>query len=160
MDPVTLICGALILVGVFGVVVPVIPGLAMVVLGVGIWTTEKYTGPASLWPVLVCLGIWAAALVAEYAGGGRRLRTAGVPWRTQLAGAAVGVVGMFVIPVVGIVLGFPLGIYLAERARTRDGQVAWASTKHALRALGRNILIELAAAMTMVAVFVTAVLTR
>ena len=57
---------------------------------------------------------------------------------------ALGVVGFFVVPVVGLFVGFVLGVYLAERRRV-GGAAAWPSTKEALRAVGLSILIELAA---------------
>ena len=48
------------------------------------------------------------------------------------------------IPVVGLFIGFVLGVYLAERLRV-GGAAAWPSTKEALRAVGVSVLIELAA---------------
>ncbi len=62
-------------------------------------------------------------------------------------------VGFFVIPVVGLFVGFVLGIYLAERARLGADQ-AWPSTKHALRAVGLSIVIELTAAVLAAATWV------
>jgi hypothetical protein len=50
-----------------------------------------------------------------------------------------------VVPVVGLFIGFVLGVYLAERARV-GGARAWPSTTAALRAVGFSILIELVAA--------------
>ena len=44
-------------------------------------------------------------------------------------------------------IGFVLGVWLAERARLGDARLAWPSTKHALRAAGLAMLIELAAAV-------------
>ena len=60
-----------------------------------------------------------------------------------MAGVALGVVGFFVIPVVGAFLGFPLGIYLAERVKLGAHAAAWASTRHALKAIALSIGIEL-----------------
>ena len=76
---------------------------------------------------------------------GRRLKASGVPSRTLAVGALLAFVGFFVVPVVGVLLGFVLGIYLAERARV-GGAAAWPSTRAALRAVGVSILIELVAA--------------
>ena len=78
-----------------------------------------------------------------------------MPARTLLAGGVLGIVGFFVIPVVGLLLGFVLGVYLAEYARLgRDG--AWPSTRAALAAVGWSILIELAAGLVATAVWVGA----
>ena len=82
----------------------------------------------------------------KYAVPGRGLRTAGVPSRTLVAGGLLGVVGFFVVPVVGLFLGFVLGVYLSELQRV-GAERAWPSTRAALRAVGLSMLIELAAGM-------------
>ena len=76
---------------------------------------------------------------------GRRLKASGVPTRTLLVGALLAFVGFFVVPVVGMLLGFVLGVYLAERGRL-GSKLAWPSTVSALKAVGVSILIELVAA--------------
>jgi len=81
--------------------------------------------------------------VAKYAVPGRRLKEIGIPSSTQWTGVALGLVGFFVVPVIGLFLGFVLGVYLAERRRL--GAAAGASTKAALRAVGLSIVIELVA---------------
>jgi uncharacterized protein YqgC (DUF456 family) len=86
---------------------------------------------------------------------GRRMRDAGVPGRTLVAGGLLGIVGFFVVPVVGLLLGFVLGVYLAELARIGRAR-AWPSARHALTAVGWSILIELAAALLATAVWVGA----
>ena len=91
--------------------------------------------------------------VVKYAVPGKRLKDAGIPASTQWTGVAVGVAGFFVIPVVGLFVGFVLGIYLAERARL-GAERAWPSTKHALRAVGLSIVIELVAALLATATWV------
>ena len=45
-------------------------------------------------------------------------------------------IGFFVIPVVGFVIGFVLGVYLSERQRLGSHHQAWPSTTHALKAAG------------------------
>jgi uncharacterized protein len=51
-----------------------------------------------------------------------------VPWTTVGLGSLLAVVGFVVVPVVGLPLGFVLGVYLAELARLRDPGAAWPST--------------------------------
>jgi uncharacterized protein len=65
----------------------------------------------------------------------------------------LGLVGFFVIPVVGLFVGFVLGVWLAEWARLRDPRRAWPSTKQALKAAGLSMLIELAAGLAIAAVW-------
>ena len=56
-------------------------------------------------------------------------------------------VGFFVIPVIGLPIGFVLGVYGAESLRQRDQQAARRSTGLAMRAVGLAILVELAGAL-------------
>jgi uncharacterized protein YqgC (DUF456 family) len=154
MTGTVIVCGVLVVVGLFGIVVPVIPGTLLVLLGILVWATEE--GSTGSWVVLalaiVCLAVGA---VVKYAVPGRRLRAA-VPASTLVCGGAGAVVGFFVIPVVGALVGFPVGIYLAERVRVGPPG-AWPSTRTALQAVGVSILIELAAALAATAVWVVGV---
>lgn len=152
----TLVAALLVAVGLVGVVVPVLPGLVLVLAGIGVWAVPR--GDAVGWTVLgVAVVLVALGAVLKYLLPGRRMRTAGVPARTLLAGGALGVVGFFVVPVVGLVLGFVLGVYLAELARVgRAG--AWPSTRTALAAAGWSVLIELTAGLLAAAVWVGALL--
>jgi len=59
-----------------------------------------------------------------------------------------------------VVLGFVLGVYLAERFRLGADHGAWASTRHAVRAVGLSILIELSAATLAAGIWVLAVATN
>lgn len=163
MDPtdinstVTLICGLAILVGIVGVVVPVLPGLVLCWVSVLAWTLLAHAGPGR-WAVLaVATVILAMGIVVKYVLPGRSLKNAGVPNRSLLAGGALGAVGFFVIPVVGLFLGFVLGIYLAEQVRLRSSGPAWQSTRHALKAAGLSVLIEGLAALGIAATWATGV---
>jgi uncharacterized protein YqgC (DUF456 family) len=82
-----------------------------------------------------------------------------VPNRSLVVGGVLGVVGFFVIPVIGLPLLFVLGVYLAEQLRLRDRRRAWRSTQAALRATGVTILVELAGAMVAVGAWAIAVAT-
>ena len=152
----TVVAALLVAVGLVGVVVPALPGLVLVLAGIGLWAVPR--GDAVGWTVLgVAAALVAAGTVLKYLLPGARIRAAGVPGRTLVAGAALGVVGFFVVPVVGLVLGFVLGVYLAELARL--GRVgAWPSTRTALAAAGWSVVIELAAGLLATAVWVGALL--
>jgi uncharacterized protein YqgC (DUF456 family) len=139
-----------------GVVVPVLPGLVLVLGAVLAWALERQD--ATGWVVLgVVVVLFAAGQVAKYLLPGRRLREAGVSTTTMLAGALVGVVGFFVVPVVGMLLGFVLGVYLAELARWHEHPRAWSATKQALRAAGWSMLIELVSGLLMAAAWLAGV---
>ncbi len=143
---VTLISGLAIVLGVLGVLIPVLPGLLLCWAGVLFWAVfGDATG--GRWVVLAVASVIAAAgLIVKYLWPGKHLQRSGVPTSSLVAGGVLGLIGFFVVPVVGLVLGFVLGIWLAERARLGAGR-AWPSTKQALTAVGLSMLIEIAAGL-------------
>ncbi len=150
----TVVAAVLVAVGLVGVVLPALPGLLLVVGGIGLWAVAR--NDAVGWTVLaVAAAVVALGTVAKYLLPGARMRAAGVPGRTLLAGGVLGIVGFFVVPVVGLLLGFVLGVYLAELARLGRGR-AWPSARAALGAVGWGILIELGAGLLAAAVWIGA----
>ena len=89
----------------------------------------------------------AASTLIKYMWPMRRMREADVGTRSLLVGAVLGIIGFFVIPVLGLVIGFVLGVYLAELANRRDQRVAWTSTVHALKGVALSVGVELAGAL-------------
>jgi uncharacterized protein YqgC (DUF456 family) len=147
----------LILVGIVGIVIPVIPGLLLAVLGVLLWAYE--TGGTTAWTFFgVCLAIYLAGVVIQFLVPGKRLRDQGVKTSTLLLAVVLGIVGMFVIPIVGFIIGFVLGIYLIEHGRSRDRAQAWTRTTHALKAILMSMGIELCAGVLIAFTWVIGVL--
>jgi uncharacterized protein YqgC (DUF456 family) len=137
--------GLVILVGLVGIVVPVLPGTILILGAVLLWAVAASS--ATGWLVFAVVTTFlVVGSVVKYAVPGRGLKATGVPNRTLLAGGLLGIVGFFVVPVVGLFLGFVLGVYLSELQRVgRD--LAWPSTMSALKAVGISMLIELAAGL-------------
>jgi uncharacterized protein len=149
--------GLAIATGIVGVVVPVLPGALLAWAAIAVWAFA--VGSATGWAVLaVATLVIGGAQVVKVLVPGRRLRDAGVPRRSIAAGVVLAVVGFFVIPVVGLFIGFPLGVYVEERRRLGGHEAAWRSTLEALRALGLSIVIELAATVIAAGVWLAAVL--
>jgi uncharacterized protein len=152
-----IVVGLAIFAGLVGVVVPVLPGLVLSWGAVLVWALAERT-PAA-WAVLTVSSLLLlASQVLKYVVPGRRMRQAGVPWHTMAAGGVLGIVGFVIVPVVGLVIGFVLGVYLAERTRLRSHQEAWQSTVQALKAVGVSILIELGAGLLIAAAWLGAVI--
>ena len=146
------------LVGLIGIVVPLLPGLPLVWVAVLVWASEAQT-PAG-WVVLgTATALALTGSLLQYLLPGRRMAKAGVTTSSTVAGAALGVVGFFVIPVLGAFLGFALGIYLAERIKLGAHAAAWPSTKHALKAIGLSMGIELLTGLAIATTWVIGVTT-
>ena len=144
-----------IAIGLLGIIVPILPGALLILGAVVVWATEL--GERTGWIVLaVAVLLTLIGAIAKYAVPGRHLKELGIPSSTQWTGVALGLVGFFVIPVIGLFFGFVLGVYLAEHRRL-GARAAWPSTVAALRAAGLSILIELVAGMLTAAVWVAGV---
>jgi uncharacterized protein YqgC (DUF456 family) len=147
-----LLAGIAILVGLVGIVVPVLPGTLLILVAVLVWAA--LVGGTTAWAVAAVASLLlVVGGVVKYTVPGRRLKTAGVPNSTIVVGGLLGIVGFFAIPVVGLFVGFIGGVYLAELRRLGHPQ-AWPSTVAALKATGLSILIELAAGLLAASVFV------
>lgn len=150
------VIGLAILVGIAGVIIPVLPGGLLVLAAVGVWAF--LTGGATAWAVFVVALVFVGlSSLGKYAVAERQLRNAGVPRSTMLIGAIAGIVGFFVIPVVGLVIGFVAGVYVAERQRLADETAARRATITALKASGIALLIEMAGTLLAAAAWVVGV---
>lgn len=147
----------LILIGLVGIVVPILPGLLLVLGAVLLWSWQVST-PLSWWVFGISAVLYAAGVALQYLIPGRHMRQAGVGTLTLVLAVVLGFVGFFVIPVIGGPIGFVLGIYLVEHSRSRDAQTAWASTKTALRAVFLSTGIELMAGGAIATTWVAGVL--
>jgi uncharacterized protein len=148
------------LVGLIGVVVPVLPGLLLVWLAsVG---SMLYLG------LDVAGWVLAGVLTALFAAGtgatiwlpARQGRRGGVPLRSLLTALVGAVVGFFVVPVIGFLVGAFGGLLLGERQRHGDWSPALASVGQVLRAYGIGIVVELVVGVTMIGVWLVAVVVR
>jgi uncharacterized protein len=140
-----LLVGLAIAVGLVGVAMPVVPGALLVWAAIVVWGIG--VGTATGWAVVVvATAVIAGGQVLKYAVPGKQLKTQGVPNRSLVIGGLVAIVGFFVIPVVGLVIGFVVGTYASEFQRVGP-RSAWPSTRAALRAVGVSMLLELASVL-------------
>lgn len=149
---VTVLAALAMLVGIVGIVVPVLPGSATIAGAALVWAIVVGTGPG--WSAFAAITVLVAlGMAAGWVLTGRRLKERGIPNRSLLIGGVLAVVGFFVIPVVGLLVGFVAGLWAAEWHRLGDPRQAWDTSWAALKAAGIGILIEFACAALALAVF-------
>ncbi|MGB7981031.1 MAG: DUF456 domain-containing protein [Candidatus Nanopelagicales bacterium] len=142
-----------ILVGVVGIVVPVLPGVLLVIGALLVWAL--LTGGSTAWIAFgVMAGIIAVGQVLKYLLPHRSMTAAGVPSRSLVIGGVSAIVGFLLAQIIGLVLGFVGGVYLAEHLRLQDWAAARASAWAAMKATGFSILIELASVLLAATVWV------
>lgn len=153
-----LAAGILALVGLAGIIVPVLPGSLTIGVGALVWAIWG----ASPWGwvafgialVLVIIGALSSYLLT-----GRSLQKQQVPQWPVVVALVAGIVGLFVLPGLGLPIGFILGLLVAEWFRLRDIRKAVATSWATLKALGLGILVELACAMVAVVVLGASIVT-
>ena len=107
-------------VGLAGTVLPILPGLWL------IWAAGLAYTILESWDLdgLVFMAVLTALAIAGAVVGvmlpQRQASSVGVPWWGQVVAAACAVLGMFIVPIVGAVVGFVIGIFLVTVARTRE----------------------------------------
>lgn len=146
-----------IAVGLAGIVIPILPGGLLVVGAITVWAIVQ--GGTVAWVTLgVAWVIFLTAAVIKYLWPVRRMRAAEVSTWSLVAGGVLGVIGFFVVPVLGLLLGFILGVYLAELSKRRDQRRAWASTVHAVKGVALSVGVEMTGALLATGAWVVGVL--
>lgn len=145
-----------IAVGLVGILVPLVPGTVLVFGAILVWALIERSTAA--WVTLgIVAALLAATLLVKYLWPMRRMKSADVGTLSLVAGAVLGIIGFFVVPVLGLVIGFVLGVYLAELAKRRDQRVAWTSTVHAIKGVALSVGVELAGGLLATVAWVVAV---
>lgn len=153
---VTVVVGIAYVVGLTGIVVPVLPGTITIVIAALVWAIVigGWTGWVTF---AIALVLGAIGMTTSYVLTGRRLQAAEVPMWPIYVAIASGIVGIFVIPFLGLPIGFLLGLYVSEAVRQKDWKRGFTSAWVAMKALGLGILIEFSLAMLSTITFAVAV---
>jgi uncharacterized protein YqgC (DUF456 family) len=149
------------LIGVVGIVLPVLPGMIWVWLSLlaFAWFTDFQVVTPWVFAVLTLIAlvtgtsnIWLPYLGAKKTGAAKRAIFLG------LVGA---IIGTFVIPIplLGTVIGYALGIIVGELLKHRDLQVAIKASLGGVAGWGIATVVELAGALTIFIVFLVVALT-
>lgn len=147
-----LVIGGLMAVGLLGVLVPVLPGLLLIGALAVVWAFEVATPTAwlvtTVMVVVLGIGTW-----LKYQVPGRELAAGKPSTRTWVLGAIGGLVGFFVVPVVGLVLGLVVGIFVGHRLDGGSTAEARRATMRFLRGVGTGIAIEFGAGLAAVSLY-------
>ncbi len=117
VDALALIAVALLIGGVVGTVVPLVPGGVLSLVGVYLyWWQSGYAEPGTLaLVVLTVLGL--LAVLAEFFGGAIAARAGGASWKTTALAAIVGILLMIVTGPLGLLVGLFGTVFVLEFAR-------------------------------------------
>ncbi|CAJ1510202.1 DUF456 domain-containing protein [[Mycobacterium] burgundiense] len=146
-----------IAIGLAGIIIPILPGGLLVFGAIVVWALVERNTVA--WVTLAIVAVlFVTSEVIKYAWPVKRMRQADVRTSILVIGAVCGIVGFFVIPVIGLLIGFVAGVFVAEFASRGDATRAWASTVHAVKGAALSIGVELIGALLATAVWAGAVI--
>jgi uncharacterized protein len=141
-------------VGVVGTVVPVVPGLILVWAAALVYGLVAGFGSVGALAFALITGLALAGIVIGILLPQRAAASGGAARSSMRVGALFAVVGFFVVPVIGVVLGGVLGVFLGEFVRTRDTAAAWHATVAAMKGFGIAAVVQVLLGLAMVAVWV------
>lgn len=142
--PGLILVGLAIVVGIIGTIIQLYPGLPIILIAIGVWA--GFTGGATAWGIFAAAAlVIVVAYVLSFVLPARYMRDEGAPWSALTVGIILAFIGFFVIPVIGMPIGFVLGVYTAELIRLRDSAAAWRQTVTAFKGVLLSVLIELIA---------------
>jgi uncharacterized protein len=158
-DTLTIVLVALVMaVGLIGTVLPFVPGLPLIWGAALVYGLIEGFGITGLVAMAAITVVAIAGMAAKIVLPQRRATTSGAPKSTLLVGSIAGIIGFFVIPIVGLPVGAVAGVYLAEYWRTADPGTAWRSTKQVILGFGLGALFEMSAGIVMIVSWVVWVL--
>lgn len=142
-------------VGVVGTVVPVVPGLILVWVAALVYGLVAGFGIVGALAFAIITGLAVVGIVIGVLLPQRAAARGGAAPSSMRVGALLALVGFFVVPVIGLVLGGVLGVFLGEFVRTRDTAAAWRATVAAVKGFGIAAVVQVLLGLAMVAVWVS-----
>lgn len=141
MDPLVAVAFALLVGGVAGSVLPVVPSGLLSMAGVGVyWYHTGSPGPLVL---AALLGIGALALVVDWFAGAIGASAGGASTRSVVAASAVGVALLFVAGPVGLVVGVGGTVFALELYRGQSHEESLRAAGYALVGIVSSSVVQL-----------------
>ncbi|MFN2148281.1 MAG: DUF456 domain-containing protein [Anaerolineales bacterium] len=151
---ITILAGFLMLVGLLGTVLPVLPDLPLVwvaALGYGLIVGWGEHG-LLLFGVISVLGV--IGILSEIWVSGAGARRGGASILSTLGGIALGVAGLLVAGPIGLVVGMLAGTFILEYVRHQDVDKALRATLGIGLGYGVSIVVKFMLGLAMIAVWI------
>jgi uncharacterized protein YqgC (DUF456 family) len=148
------LAGLVMLIGLAGVVLPVLPGLALIwagALGYGLLAGWGASGPW-LFALITLLGLIGTG--AELWATGAGAKAAGASVWSIVAGIALGLIGLLFFSPIGAVVGLVAGTLGAEYLRLRDWRQALNAAAGTAAGCGVSYIVKLGLGVVMIAAWV------
>ena len=157
VDPISLLAVALLVAGVLGTLVPLVPGGVLSLSGVYLhWWATGYTEPGLIGlAVLTVLGV--TTLLVEFLAGALSARAGGASWRTTGVAVIVGVGLAVVAGPLGLVGGLFVTVFTLEYADRSALSESLRAAAYATVGVLVSTAVQVALTTSMLLVFVVAI---
>ncbi len=149
----TIIAGLAMLIGLITTFVPVVPGLVVIWVSALIYGFAVGFGTIGIVSMFVLTGLVIASVLFSLIVPKKMSEDHGSSRAAQWGGLVGAVIGFFVIPVVGLIIGALIGVMAVELSVHKDWGVAWTSTKGLAKGFGVSALIDIGLGTAMVVVW-------
>lgn len=146
----TILAAIVMVVGLCGVVVPVLPGLALIWFTAVIYGFVVGFGTVGIGVMAALTALVVAGLVKGIVIPRRRAAMSGASGWSQLGGVIGAVFGFFIIPVLGVIVGALAGVLLVEAWIRRNWGDAWTATAALAKGFGISVLIDFGLGLVMI----------
>lgn len=137
-----LLIAIIMAIGIIGTIIPFIPGLALVWFAGAIWAYFD-GGDGLRMSLLAVMTLFAiGGYVAQFLLPAAAASIDSPPKNTLLLGGLTGLIGFFVIPVIGAPIGFMAGVFASYFLNYGDATRAWTSTLRTAVAFGWAMIIQ------------------
>lgn len=147
MEGIVVAVGIAMAVAIVGTLLPLVPGLGLAWAAALVYGLVEGFGAVGVTAMVVITALTAGGMVAGWVVPARVAGNAGADRLSILLGVVGAVVGFFVIPVVGVMVGGVAGVYLGELRRTSDGGDAWQATWATIKGFGVAAIVQFVAAV-------------
>jgi len=138
------------LVGLAGTVIPALPGIELIWLAtVAYWVFTGFDRWGIILLVLMTILLIIGEVVSFFLANTTAVKT-GASWQAVVASLVLGLIGMFVIPIIGALIGAVLGVLLVEWYRRRNWREALRATTGTVWGYGLSIGAQFVVALLMI----------
>lgn len=139
---VSLLFLVVLLTGLAGTIVPVLPGILLMWAGVIAYGLVAGFDAIAIAVIVAATLLAGISIALGFVLPKQAADAAGASSKSQWAAVAGAIIGFFVIPIVGVIIGAVVGIALAEYGDKGDWGAAWVSTKGVLTGMGLAALAQ------------------
>ncbi len=133
------------IIGIIGIVVPVLPGSFLVLIGLLVWAL--FIGGLTGWLVFGIGAVFViCGMIATYVLTGRVMKREKIPDVSVIIGIVCGIAGMFVLPALGLPIASPW-VCSSVNSSGSGSKLALKSSWEAIKATGAGMLVELGCAL-------------